>query len=133
MISKKDIILEYSNYDEYALQKHGQLDNTVLDKLTENATHLYEELESKDFEEDMVIDSMSESQRREYYILESIIRHFNDEDPYFCDMLKDRQEDIKDSCYSEIPVEITDDDFGEDPGLNFDYESEEDDYDSQFD
>lgn len=135
MISKKDILIEYSIYNDYALTKHTDLDKKLVEDITETAIKLYEDPEGKDFEEDMVINSMTDEQKKEYFILESITRWLNDVDPYLCDNIEKRKEDIKDSCYLEIPVEEVDDDFSEYPGTDFNYDidKEDDDYECNFD
>ena len=139
MITTKDVFNIYSVYDDSANIKHNDLNKTLVKKITELASKTYEEgLVGKDFEEGIIFDSMNDEQLIEYSILDAIKTHLNDDDPYLCDIITDRQESLKNECCSFDTVlnifnEDTDDCFSEYPGNNFDYEREDDSDDCQFD
>ncbi len=140
MISKKDVLNEYSKFDDNALQKHTNLNKKTVESIAELATKLYESDIGKDFEEDVCIDCMNDSQRKQYYILESIVRHFNDDDPYLCSFIEDKQERIKDEVYFRsdkflLETDEFDDSYGDYPGNDFNYDirRDDDDYECNFD
>ena len=127
MISEKDVILEYSIYDEYANVKHGNLDKNLISEITEKATKIFEDPITEEMFDAAIFFSMNDDTLKEYSILRAITECVS-EDTYLCNEIESRIDTIKDLAY------LPESDYDDAEFLNdFEYEREEDDRDCQFD